>query len=92
MEEMTCKNCGEKIYKNRNGVWYHEDNMTPMCHPEEVAFPEEKKCQAEITIQGQTYKCILHKHNADVLHRTLYSHSYQCSPANKITYCEVIEW
>ena len=59
MSEMICKNCGKQIMKLRvsGDYWVHVDTGLVECHPDTNAEPEEKKCDSEIVINNQVYKC-----------------------------------
>ena len=58
MSEMICKNCGKKIYRNWDGQWFHDDNISNYCYPEKVAVPEER-CQSYIIINEVKNYCEL---------------------------------
>ena len=59
MSEMICKNCGKQIMKLRvsGDYWVHVGELLRECYPDIVAESEEEKCDAEITINHQIYKC-----------------------------------
>ena len=56
MSKVICKNCGKEIYINWDGQWFHEDNISNYCHPEEIAEPEEK-CHAYIFVNEVIHEC-----------------------------------
>ena len=92
-EIQICKNCGKPIREFQDiHRWYHIDTGVASCYPDKFAVPEEDKCEAEIRINHQIYKCTLNKHDSNVMHRTnhYYTHTDDCGRI--IPYNDVIEW
>ena len=92
-EIIKCKNCGKQIMKlHASGdYWVHVGELLRECYPDTVAEPEEEKCEAEILINHQIYKCVLNRHDNKTMHRADYVHTHLEGIAD-VKYHDMIEW